>query len=194
MLFVDPPPTLLHLLNQLSRCLYSRTHAHAFYSHSPTMAHPSVVKQVMYDAFVMHAGFKVPDTFHPTKQVCQTRANCGFLFCFLFFGGAGGGEQQRYSALINAHNRPHALARGLCSASRFSPPSPSFSSSFCGNCAISLPKPDVLLSLLLLLGPYRALVSFARTRQAELSSNRMLFRRFKQELKSKYPGVSRRCY
>ena len=36
--------------------------------------------------------------------------------------------------------------------------------------------------------------AFHATKQEELDSNRLLFRQFKQELKSKYPGVQRRCY
>ena len=37
-------------------------------------------------------------------------------------------------------------------------------------------------------------LSFHSAKEKEQNENRLLFRAFKQELKLKYPGVSRRCY
>ncbi|EGD75795.1 hypothetical protein PTSG_07914 [Salpingoeca rosetta] len=55
-------------------------------------------------------------------------------------------------------------------------------------------KFKVLYDAFVMHAGFKVPTAFHPTKQEELSSNRMLFRQFKQELKSKYPGVARRCY
>ena len=52
----------------------------------------------------------------------------------------------------------------------------------------------VLNNAFLLHHGFKTSESFHRTKQLEQEHNRLLFRKFKQELKDKYPDTARRCY
>lgn len=41
---------------------------------------------------------------------------------------------------------------------------------------------------------FKTVTDFHETKEMEQNQNRLLFRKFKQELKVKYPNSSRRCY